>query len=247
MGEIRHDSSGALNTVTTTSSAAGAVHKSNYSSNNRHPLIINLTGPVTISKTGLTIPHSLSLSVWERIGRELASLSDSSAWWLADWLIFGETAYSGRYREVIEQTGLGYQTLRNYAWVARRFEHARRRECLSFAHHAEVASLEPAEQDYWLRRAEEQKWSRNRLRAEVQSSLAERKPDGGPGPSGPAAGAGTPSGHSVAIHVMLPPEAAERCELVATAHGLSVDAWVAQVVQSAVSAFEESTVPDRAG
>ena len=50
---------------------------------------------------------------------------------------------------------LDYQTLRNYAWVARRFPAGRRRAGVSFAHHAEVARLPEPEQDYWLRRAED--------------------------------------------------------------------------------------------
>ena len=212
----------------------------------RRPPATQLTGPVTARKTGLIIPQSLSLNAWEKIGRELAALCDSSAWWLADWLIYGETAYSGRYREIIEQTGLSYQTLRNYAWVARRFEQSRRRENLSFAHHAEVASLEPAEQDYWLRRAEEQKWSRNRLRTEVQTSLAERSPCAlTDGSDQDAEGDGDGSAYqTVAVNLVLPPEALQRCQRAATAHGLSMDAWVAQVLQSAVSDFENSARPD---
>jgi hypothetical protein len=89
-------------------------------------------------------------------------------------MIYGESAYTGRYREAIEKTSLDYQTLRNYAWVARRFPMSRRRDTLSFGHHAEVAALQGPEQDYWLRKAEELRWSRNQLRREVHTSLTER-------------------------------------------------------------------------
>jgi hypothetical protein len=41
----------------------------------------------------------------------------------------------------------------NYAWVARRFAMSRRRDTLSFGHHAEVAALPEPEQDFWLREA----------------------------------------------------------------------------------------------
>jgi hypothetical protein len=60
--------------------------------------------------------------------------------------------------------GLDYQTLRNYAWIARKFEPSRRRSGLPFQHHAEVAALPPAEQDRWLDRAERENWSRTALR-----------------------------------------------------------------------------------
>jgi len=70
---------------------------------------------------------------------------------------------------------LDYGTLRNYAWVARRFALSRRRDMLSFGHHAEVAAMPEAEQEYWLGKAEELSWSRNQLRREVRASLRERE------------------------------------------------------------------------
>ncbi|MGW0811117.1 LmbU family transcriptional regulator [Nonomuraea sp. NPDC002799] len=207
----------------------------------RRPLPFNPAGPVTLGRTGLVFPRILPLRAWERLGEELAAISSSSAWWLADWLIYGETAYTGRYRQVIEKTGLSYQTLRNYAWVARRFELDRRREALSFAHHAEVASLETAEQDYWLRKAEEQGWSRNHLRKQVQASHAER--------SGGASARGTEVAHdqlpdcpAKSIQVLLPPAQLELCSEVALAQGFSLDAWITYVLESAVSAYQQPRV-----
>ena len=219
--------------------------------NARQPLLINLTGPVSLHKAGLIIPGQLSLGVWEKIGRESTSISESSTWWLADWVLYGETAYTGRYREVIEKTGLGYQTLRNYAWVARRFRIPRRRPGLSFAHHAEVAPLEPAEQDYWLRWAEQQKWSRNQLRKQIRTSLAERRAaascSGEDRPREVARKAGTPGSDRVvegvafpaaSIEVQLSREQLARCEKLARAHGLSLNEWVAEVLRAAIT--EES-------
>jgi hypothetical protein len=201
-------------------------------------LPINLTGPVIVRRSGLIIPPSVPLRVWERLGQELKSISDSSAWWLADWLIHGEVAYNGRYREVIDRTGLDYKTLRNYVWVARRFEFERRRDNLSFAHHAEVASLAQPEQDYWLRVAEEKGWSRNQLRKEVRASLAERQRrdtgtlDARSDTTGAADGLPRPT---KSIQVLLLPEQVKRCEEVAKSHGLDLNEWAAYVLQSAIS------------
>jgi hypothetical protein len=100
--------------------------------------------------------------------------ASTSAWCLGDWLVYGETRFAGRYRSAIEHTSLEYKTLRNYAWIARKFPHARRRVSLSFGHHAEVAALPDPEQDYWLSQAESLGWSRNSLRRELRISLAER-------------------------------------------------------------------------
>jgi len=134
-------------------------------------------GVAVLPSTGLRLDRQIPFDNWLGIGQRLAEAVSSSAWCLGDWLIYGETRFTGRYRSAIEQTSLDYKTLRNYAWVARKFAHARRRAGLSFGHHAEVASLREPEQDYWLRKAELFGWSRNDLRREVRASLAARGED----------------------------------------------------------------------
>ncbi|MGW2649913.1 LmbU family transcriptional regulator [Streptomyces sp. NPDC001393] len=198
-----------------------------------------------VQKSGLIFPQNLPERSWEQIGTNLRELVNSSAWWLADWLIYGEATYGWRrYKEAIERTGLDYQTLRNYAWVARRFEHHRRRDGLSFAHHAEVARLAPPEQDYWLRKAEQQKWSRNELRRAVRASLAvqsdtaELSPSGGdeqqdvPRLAGPAA-ADKRRQQVTTLTIELSAGQLEHFSKAAAAHGLPVDKWVAHLLETA--------------
>ena len=112
--------------------------------------------------------RDLGFQEWLAIGRQVAVYSDASLWWLGDWLLYGTRTYGHRYQRGLEVTGLDYQTLRNYARVARCFEFSRRRERLSFHHHAEVCALAPAQQDDWLDRAESGRWSRNELRRRLQ-------------------------------------------------------------------------------
>lgn len=199
----------------------------------------------------MLFPQDLSQRSWERIGTGLRELTNSSAWWLADWLIFGEAAYGlRRYREAIERTGLDYQTLRNYAWVARRFEHHRRRDGLSFAHHAEVTRLSPPEQDYWLRRAEQRKWSRNELRRALREGLAAQclpariLPGGGNGEGGSgnseagseAGGSGKDGGGppgTTALTIELPAAHLDHYAKIAASHGLPVGEWAALVLATA--------------
>jgi hypothetical protein len=123
---------------------------------------------------GLCIPGGLAFEEWERAGRQLSGLLNSSSWWLGDWLVYGKDHYADRYELGIRTAGLQYQTLRNYAWVSRRFEVNRRRHALSFQHHAELASLHIDEQETWLDRAERMKWStkqlRNALRAQREGT-----------------------------------------------------------------------------
>jgi hypothetical protein len=131
-------------------------------------------GMPTVTRSGMKITRRLSFDDWVHIGKRLSALNTSSAWCLGDWLAYGMEEFAGRYQEAIEQTGLDYQTLRNYVWVAKQFPLSRRQDKLSFGHHAEVAALSDPEQSYWLRKAEELKWSVKQLRHEVRASVKER-------------------------------------------------------------------------
>lgn len=123
---------------------------------------------VHVYGVGLQIPVGISFEEWARAGRQLSGIVDSSAWWLGDWLVFGKTNYSDGYQLAIQGAGLRYQTLRNYAWVARRFDLSRRRSKLTFQHHAEVASLPIEEQEQLLDRAERELWTTKQLRNAIR-------------------------------------------------------------------------------
>lgn len=123
---------------------------------------------VSMVPMGLRISQELSFEDWEHVGKQLSRIVDSSSWWLGDWLVFGKKYYSDRYQRAIRGAGLSYQTLRNYAWVARRFDINRRRERLTFQHHAEVASLPTELQESLLDGAEQHNWTTKQLRKEIQ-------------------------------------------------------------------------------
>ncbi|MFC4535923.1 LmbU family transcriptional regulator [Sphaerisporangium dianthi] len=186
---------------------------------------LGLDPAVIPRRTGLQFPAPIPLASWERIGRQLSLIADSSAWWLGDWLVYGESHYNERYRMAIERTALDYQTLRNYAWVTRRFSLARRRDRLSFAHHAEVAALGEPEQDLWLQRAEQFGWSRNRLRKELKGAAALKR------------GAGRDVVQAEAVPVgagfRLSPsdEQLERWELAARLQNCELSNWVVQALE----------------
>jgi hypothetical protein len=127
------------------------------------------TDQLMVTRVGLAISGKLTFENWQRAGSKLARVHDSSVWCLGDWVAYGEKEYEDRYVRAIDAVGLEYQTLRNYAWVARRFGLSRRRDTLSFQHHAVVASLPPEEQDRWLDLAEQNQWSRNRMRQHLRA------------------------------------------------------------------------------
>ncbi|MFC8723410.1 LmbU family transcriptional regulator [Kitasatospora sp. NPDC057198] len=132
-------------------------------------------------RTALSLPADYPLTEWKRLGKHLYLITDSSSWWLGDWLIFGQDTYPGRYRQAMEETRLDYKTLRNYAWIARRFPVTERHPEVSFQHHAEVASLEPEKRAMWLDRAARKGWSRNALRQHLRQAALAGSPEAGQG------------------------------------------------------------------
>lgn len=137
---------------------------------------------VRMSGTGLHLPVGLSFEDWARAGRQLSRIVDSSAWWLGDWLVFGKTNYADCYQLAIQRAGLRYQTLRNYAWVARRFPMSRRRPKLTFQHHAEIASLPVEEQNRLLDQAERELWTTKQLRVAIRRGRGTEPPQAPEGP-----------------------------------------------------------------
>jgi hypothetical protein len=193
-----------------------------------------------IPRTGLQLPYRLPFDAWVDVGKRLAAVVNSSAWCLGDWLVYGEVNFTGRYREAIERTSLDYQTLRNYAWVARKFSLQRRREKLSFGHHAEVAALPEPEQEYWLRKAEELGWSRNQTRHEIRTSLRERNAAGTQQEDRveepPDAPGGTPGDEApvLTIRMKLTQDQLEQYQNAANRAGCSIEDWAMLILDRAV-------------
>lgn len=119
-----------------------------------------------LTETALSLPEDLTYEEWLQIGHALDRMDHALQWWRGDWWAFGGHHYGERVA-LIPKTDPRFQTYANAGLVAKAFESSRRRE-LSWAHHAEVAALSEREQDYWLDRAEAERWARNELRREVR-------------------------------------------------------------------------------
>lgn len=131
-----------------------------------------LSAIVRSSRCGLRFDPRTPFEVWSAVGGRIAGHAKTTSWWLGDWVAFGERRYGQRYRVAIEATGLDYQTLRNYAVVARRFEWSRRRDDLSLSHHAEVCALTDDLQDEWLELAAVNRWSKQELRRRLRQAAS---------------------------------------------------------------------------
>lgn len=169
-----------------------------------------------VRRNGLSFPDEMPFDSWRKLGCQVALVADCSAWWLGDWLVYGEQAYGDRYEQAIADTSLSYQTLRNYAWAARKFPMSRRRDKLSFGHHVEVAALPDNEQDIWLARAEQLNWSSNKLRRALRAAKLANQPVSGE--------EGTAQTRAVKIEV--PAERHERWQSAAEQKNCSVADWI---------------------
>ncbi|MFD8936815.1 LmbU family transcriptional regulator [Streptomyces sp. NPDC059578] len=174
---------------------------------------------IAMERTRLRLPENLPLDEWCRIGDRILSISDSSAWWVGDWLAFGQQQYSDRYQRAMRETMLDYQTLRNYVWVAKKFAPPRRRVKLTFQHHMEVAGLPEEQQNHWLDFAERFKWSRNELRRQIKASTA---PD-----------EITPRTGEVELSLRLAENRVRRWEEAAQQSNKSLTDWISAVLDSA--------------
>ncbi|MGA7270150.1 MAG: hypothetical protein WB239_03675 [Acidimicrobiia bacterium] len=124
--------------------------------------VLTLSG-VVLSPTGLAYSEPPSWEQWEADGRWLARETEAIRWRVGDWYNAGERYFGEQAAQAVD--GLSAQSIQNAAWVANRYIGSRRREGLSWSHHAEVAALEPEEADALLDEAEANQWPVKRLRA----------------------------------------------------------------------------------
>jgi hypothetical protein len=91
------------------------------------------------------LPDHLSKEEWIEAGIVLARIGTGMMWWVGDYWIYGEKKYGVRKAIANDPNwqGPSFQTCANAASVCRAFETSRRREVLSFGHHAEVAPPPP--------------------------------------------------------------------------------------------------------
>src|ERR1700761_5415884 len=93
-------------------------------------------GRVEMTATSWSPVIDLELPVWAEAGRRLGSIGRGVGWWIGDWLYYGNRRFGERYARAKQITGYDVQTLMNMTYVASRFDASRRRESLSFSHHA---------------------------------------------------------------------------------------------------------------
>jgi hypothetical protein len=127
------------------------------------------TRPVELTRVGWTPRRDIGLAEWSAVGRRFGEIGRCSQWWLGDWILYGNQRFGERYTRAVKLTGYDVQSLMNMVYVASRFVISRRRENLSWSHHAALAALDVHEQERWLQRAGAERLSVADLRAELRS------------------------------------------------------------------------------
>jgi len=129
-----------------------------------------------LKRVGWLPDAELTYEDWLRQGSRLGLAGRSAAWWIGDWLRYGTARYGSKYAAAARTTGYDRQTLMNMVYVATRFDFSRRRENLSWSHHAELTALDVEEQEYWLDRATAERFTVRDLR---ELLLSGKQPAGG--------------------------------------------------------------------
>lgn len=115
--------------------------------------------------------------VWLDQGRQLRERYHPGAaqWAIGDWLNRADSRWGEMYSPAAKVLGRSEGTLRNCKSVAAKFDLSRRRDDLSFAHHAAVAKLRHAKQDRLLDQAAAERLSVPKLRAIVNQDADDPK------------------------------------------------------------------------
>ena len=129
----------------------------------------------SMSPVGLKLPRTLDYEQWAGLGPRFHAIHRRLAWYIGDWINFGEQKFGEKYAQAVTETGYDSGYLANLSWICRTFALERRREGLSFRHHQVVAGLEPPEQDRWLLLAEEKGWTSEELAERIKKKKKKGK------------------------------------------------------------------------
>ena len=125
-----------------------------------------------LSTIGFTLPTEISFEQFEQICALFGTAHESMRWAIGDLIRQGEMIFGDDAFQAFERMGISEAMRNQYVRVAERIPMERRHMGLSWSHHRAVSSLEPEEQDTWLRRAEESGWSKYDLEEHLREQRA---------------------------------------------------------------------------
>lgn len=117
---------------------------------------------------------------WASLMFTFNTMAQSSPFWRGDLYLKGEEWFGeDRATSIFEPGPWNLKTWQNNASVCRHVEPSRRREELSYSHHAEVAYLDPALQEQYLQTAIDNMLNVRQLRELVRSEQGDANEDRG--------------------------------------------------------------------
>lgn len=136
-----------------------------------HDSILEKAGAkVTLTSLQITDPN-VSFETLQELLAFAGTLHKASSWWIGDILNQIEARYGDKVYQASAVLDLAPQTVMNIMYVCAHIPRSRRRSQVKFSTHAEVAALEPAEQQEWLVKAEENGWTKQELRKARKGEL----------------------------------------------------------------------------
>jgi hypothetical protein len=158
-------------------------------------------------------------AAWTTRGRAIAQKVNVACWEIGDWILEGEAKWGDHYTEAAEITGFTAGSLKQYAYVARRFDSSNRFYKLGFHHHALVAAIPKEAAEQWLELAEAEQWSVRDLQAALRT--VQQLPPGKPEVV-------------VTVFKVTVPNEHEQCwRVAAQRRGLEVEEWIVVVADEA--------------
>lgn len=138
--------------------------------------------PFVFNKFHLAIHPTAGIESWLKIGTVLQGINVGYQWWVGDWLAFGEDKFADKVAQGVSLTGRAENTLRNWAWTAKRFAPHERHFELPFGSYHATARLKnkaPEMTMELLTNAEEKGYSVALVRQQVADYQASHNDDYG--------------------------------------------------------------------
>src|SRR5262245_58273494 len=85
-----------------------------------------LRNQIAVSPVAWKPQQGLDFTQWLHQGKRLGSIGRGVAWWIGDWVTYGNAKFGEKYSRAATVTGYDVQSLMNMAYVASRFEFPRR-------------------------------------------------------------------------------------------------------------------------
>ena len=121
----------------------------------RHDLAL-IDNNFRFTPTGLEVVGNPTFQQCERKVYEIYGLGKMAPIWLGDLLNYMENVYGEGYAQVLDATGLSYQTVANTKSVMGRVPKPVRQEGLYLTHYAQIANMSHSDQERLLKKAKDE-------------------------------------------------------------------------------------------